>query len=116
MFTVGCFQNLNSETAERGIKGRERWPCLIWPLSCAEHSYLGLEVLELGAELEELGGGEQDGAERLDHVRREPHVRLVEQDLGAAAVDVLRVQQQTQLPVMSTRLFTDMQKVEQVVK
>ena len=44
-------------------------------------------------EFEELCRCEQDGAERLDHVRRKLHVLFVEQDLRAAAVDILRAQQ-----------------------
>ena len=51
------------------------------------------EVLEMWPEFEELCWCEEDGAESLDHVRRKLHVLFMEQDLGAAAVDILRAQQ-----------------------
>ena len=59
---------------------------------------LCFEIFQLCAELVQLCRGQEDDAECLDHVRGKFHVLFMQQDLGAASVDVLRPQQQTQLP------------------
>lgn len=52
----------------------------------------------MAAQLEELGGGEQDGVERVHHGGGEAQVLFPKQDVSHGVEDVLGVQQQTQLP------------------
>lgn len=60
--------------------------------------YQCLQVLELVPQLEELRGGEQDGVEGVDHGRGELEVLLSQQDVGHGVEDVLRIQQEAELP------------------
>lgn len=60
--------------------------------------YRSLQVLELVPQLEELSGGEQDGIEGVHHGGRELEVLLPKQNVCHRMEDVLRIQQEAELP------------------
>ena len=55
------------------------------------------QILELAPELEQLAGGEEDGAQGLHHHLRKLEVLLHHQQLGHAPVNVLAAEQDAQL-------------------
>lgn len=82
-----------------------------WALSCqlpatlvtpqwdTRRPYRCPQVLQLVPQLEELGGGEQDGVQCVHHGGGKLEVLLPQQDVRHGVEDVLRVQKQTELPV-----------------
>lgn len=65
--------------------------------------YQSLQVLELVSQLEELGGGEQDGVEGVHHGGSELEVFLPKQDVCHRVEDVLCIQQEAELPRKQAR-------------
>lgn len=66
--------------------------------SCSTGQYRGLQILELVPQLEELRRSQEDCVEGVDHRGGELEVFLSKQNVRHGVEDVLRIQEQTELP------------------